>query len=119
ITLKQELVAQDPTEQIFYEIQPKELLSLQARLHSLEGLNERIVSNAYDLETEDVQSVIEETGSPAGWYPLIVNYDVLSSLSTDMGLPLLSHELLEDISTHERISVGEKELTRVKNNLRV
>ncbi len=46
INLKQDLVAQDPTEQIFYEIQSGEVLSLQAILHSLEGLNERIVSNA-------------------------------------------------------------------------
>ncbi len=65
-----------------------------------------------------MQSVIEETGSPAGWYPLIENYNALLPLSADICLPPLSQELLNDISTHERINVSDKELTRIKANLR-
>ncbi len=67
----------------------------------------------------DIQAVLEETGIPAGWFPLIERYDTLPTLSAHFNLPQLLQELLDYLETHERISLEDKELARIKANLRV
>ena len=56
-------------------------------LHALEGWNERLVFDAYELGPEDVQAVIDETGVPAGWNPLIVGYDALPEPPEGIEIP--------------------------------
>jgi len=46
-----------------------------AALHSLEGMINGLVCAAYELGREDWQSVLDETGTPAGHHALIGGYD--------------------------------------------
>jgi len=94
-------------------------LRISAVLHSIEGIIERKVCTAYNLSEDDIQAIIEDTGTPAGWYPLIVGYDALPTLPTDFDLPSLPRELLDYLIAHERISPDGKELARLKANLRM
>ena len=66
-----------------------------------------------------IQTIIDDTGTPAGWYPLIAGYDTLPTLPTDLDLPPLPQELLDYLATHERINLDDKELARIKANLRM
>jgi hypothetical protein len=50
-------------------------------LLALEGVAERTACDFYGLNSADIQSVLEETGSPAGWYPLLSGYDRIDGLS--------------------------------------
>ncbi len=121
IALKCMLVAHDPTEKRF-EISLNEtepFRALYTILHTLEGLNEKLVSQAYGLDGNDIQAILEETGTPVGWFPLIRGYDTLPILSTNIDLPPLPQELFDYLSTHERINPGDKELTRIQANLRM
>ena len=71
------------------------------------------------LDKGDTAAILEETGTPAGWYPLIVGYDTLATLPLNLDLPSLPQELLDHLATHERISLNTKELARIKVNLRM
>jgi hypothetical protein len=110
VRLKKLLVKEDPTERSFdpaavlmigdktagdtarTATEPKTVLAavttrLQraeetaALLHSIEGWNERLVCDLYGLDQDDVRTVTEETGTPAGWYPLISCYDHIPDAS--------------------------------------
>src|SRR5260370_27252666 len=118
IILKHHLIAQTLTERKFVNLSMEESYGIQTLLHSLEGLNEQVVSSAYVLEEADLEAVLEETGTPAGWYPFIFGYDTLPTLPTYFGLPPLPQEVLEYLVTHERISPADKELAGIKANLR-
>ena len=119
ISLKNILVCQDPIEQSFVNMLNEHSIRVQTALHSLEGLNEQLVSKAYELDIQDIQAVLEETGTPAGWYPLINGYDALPTIPADYDLPPLPQELLDYLTTHEHITPIDKELTRIKANLRM
>ena len=118
--LKRYLVALDVTEQSYAEkTSDTRLFPTQAVLHSFEGMNEQIVSRAYGLNKADIETVLEETGTPAGWYPLIAGYDTFPTLPGDLDLPPLRQGLLDYLTTHDRISPEGKELARIKANLRM
>lgn len=87
-------------------------------LHSIEGAIEQVACQAYDLSADTIQTIISDTGTPAGWYPLIAGYDTLPLFPADLDLPLLPQELFDYLETHRRIEPNEKELTRIKANLR-
>ncbi len=83
LDLKQALIATDLTERSFSGVvtdQPR-LEAVAATLHTLEGMNEREVFAAYGVAGSDMQAVLDETGIPAGWFPLIQGYDALQGLS--------------------------------------
>jgi len=120
IALKNYLVSQDPTEYSFASLSSEASLILtQALLHSLEGLNEQIVNNAYGLKAEDVRVVLEETGYPVGWYPLVKGYDTLTLFISNTELPPLPQELFSHLEAYERISPGDKEFAHIKTSLRM
>lgn len=124
IALKRRVIATDLTEREFdagavlfgtpanspksvLDVILAEMVSIEgsaAILHSLEGWNETLVVADYKLGKDDVQAVIEETGSPAGWYPLIANYDGLPDPPGDIQIPdgfraylsSLPHRVLSD-----------------------
>jgi len=85
VQLKRLLVGLNPIEASFnpnsYRASFRDVgLRASAYLHSFEGgIEKQIVSN-YSLDETDVKSVTDETGTPAGWFPLIEGYDDLTGL---------------------------------------
>ena len=118
ILLKGGLTKHNPIEKRFLEESEDQVIYIQALLHSLEGLNEQIVSDIYGLDEKDIQTIQEDTGIPAGWYPFLTGYDTLPILPTELNLPSLPQELFDYFAIHERISPDIKELVRLKSNLR-
>lgn len=86
-----------------------------ALLHTLEGYNETIVNGYYQISSSAVDALIEETGLPSGWYPLIQDYDTLPSSSTLSQLPNLH---LDSFSDHVRKPLSHQELAILKDSLR-
>ena len=52
-----------------------------------------------------IQTIINETGTPAGWYPLINGYDALPPLPANYNLLSLPQELLDYLVTLVRITL--------------
>ena len=94
-------------------------LYISSLLHTLEGVIEQAVCRAYNFSDLTIQTIMDETGIPADWYPLIIGYDTLPTILADFDLPLLPQELLDHLTTHEHISPKDKELARIKTNLRM
>jgi len=119
ITLKCMLVALDLTERRFEGVS-NELMNriIEVMLHSIEGFNEQLVSDSYELSEEDIQAILDETGTPAGWYPLVTGYHTLPILPIDLNLHSLPQELFYYLANHQRINPNEQELARIKSNLR-
>src|SRR5579875_671820 len=119
IELKKFLISQRLTEYRFEALSSEAIsLATQALLHTFEGFNEQVVNEAYMLDKGDTAAILEETGTPVGWYPLIADHDILPLLPVALDLPPLPQELFDYLETHERIQPDEKELTRIKADLR-
>jgi Eco57I restriction endonuclease. len=97
------------------EIQQQKLASI---LHTIEGVIEHNVIAAYCFSASTVSTILDETGTPAGWYPLIAGYDTLPALPDDIDIPQLTQEFFDYLAEHERIALDNSELTRIKANLR-
>jgi hypothetical protein len=83
--------------------------------HSLEGWNERLVCDAYGLDEGDIQQVTEETGTPAGWYPLIAGYDRLPDPPEGIELP---EGFAEYFAGLDRLQLSADDLSVLKARLR-
>jgi hypothetical protein len=130
IALKGKLVALDATERSFavpeYSGAPSltaahERVSIAAEavaavLHALEGISEREVFAAYGIEGDDLAAVLDETGTPAGWYPLIEGYDQLPPLPDGLEVPV---ELLKRIEEEPRKALSAADLSNLKARLQV
>lgn len=120
IQLKSLLVEQNMLEDTFTALPETPAYPIQATLHTLEGWNESAVCEIYQLSEQDRQAVIAETGTPAGWYPLIAGYDLLPNLADELeNAPTLPPGLVAYLARHERIYPTQQELTRLKAKLRV
>jgi len=118
--LKLSLISADQTEYAFQSIlKEPEMQLISAFLYTLEGFIEREVCEVYKLSSVAVETIINDTGTPAGWYPLIAGCDTLPILPANLDLPPLPQELFDYLETHERIQPDEKELARLKANLRM
>ena len=131
ISVKHHLVGRDITERSFTTLRVAENVASIAEadrkltdareaeaavLHALEGEAEREACAAYVLSEQDLAPVIEETGTPAAWFPLVVGYDALPPLSE----PLVSDEaLLSTLAAQERRILLASELVAVKQRLRL
>src|SRR6266487_624391 len=114
------IVSANQTEYGFQNIlEEHEEQVISALLHIIEGFIEKEVCRAYKLSSVAIQAIINDTGTPASWYPLITGYDALSALSANHDLPSLTQELLDYLTTHERITPVGKELASIKANLRI
>lgn len=113
VAIKATIVASDPTEASFRDSYAP--LSSIALLHALEGWNERLVFDAYELETDDVQAVLDETGFPAGWHPLIGGYDTFPEPPEEIEIP---KGLVDFLGTLERRELSAAELAALKARLR-
>lgn len=127
LALKRELVCLDPTERSYTPpvASASTLLAAWRRiaaategvaavLHTLEGISERNVFAAYGIEGDDLQTVLDETGTPAGWFPLIAGYDRIPELPPELAVP---PELLEPLDQHERRVLSPDELAGLKRRL--
>lgn len=121
IALKTTLVNKDLTELSFFDcigaISDCILSTnmIESVLHSAEGYNERLVTTSFALD-DDITAILEETGTPAGWYPLVSGYDALPEFPN--GLPPIPTSLSEHLISLLRVTPGAKDLMRLKNRLR-
>ncbi len=141
VGLKQWLAAQEPTERRFaavpleaggggsllarWQRTEDEVQAVQATLHALEGWNERLVCDAYELDEGDVQAVLDETGTPAGWFPLVAGYDTLPALpSTHANINMLaearagSGAFADYLRSLHRLTLAPDALAHLKARLR-
>lgn len=128
IFLKRQLVALDSTERTFGGIPVNggslaeawrklsdEAEAVAAVLHTLEGLSEREVLAAYGIAGEDLQAVLDETGTPAGWFPLISGYDKVPSLHQGLEVPV---EVFAPLANEPRQTLSPQELADLKRRVR-
>ena len=115
--LKADLTRLQPSERVFLgtAVEAREATPAPALLHALEGWNERLVFDAYELGAEDVQAVIDETGVPAGWSPLIAGYDRLPEAPDGIEIPA---GLADFLATLEHRQLSPAELAKTKARLR-
>jgi len=85
-------------------------------LHAMEGFSEREVFKAYGIKEGDLLAVLEETGIPAAWHPMIKGCDRLPELPN--GLPTIPQALVDHLKAHERVSPTPKALERIRDELR-
>lgn len=115
--LKEDLTSSDPVEWAFGSTtrqDPREVLATMAVLHTLEGWNERLVFDAYEIDSGDAKAVLDETGAPPGWYPLIAGYDDLPR-ANGVDFPV---GLAEFVQTIERRVLTTTQLAERKDLLR-
>ena len=86
--------SQSLTDRYFsYSPSPAQSLAVQRSLYgslayslTLEALQEHAVHKAYGLENKQVQLCFEETGTPSGFFPLLIGYDALPPLADRVAL---------------------------------
>ena len=118
LPLKKMIISRVIVERQYVPIEPLAPLSLEAVLHLVEGIINTVVAKTYALTEKNLRQVSDETGTPAGWYPLITGYGTLPTLPNNLDIPPLPQELFDYLAEHKRIAVGDKELIRIKNNLK-
>ncbi|HZC06805.1 MAG TPA: BREX-1 system adenine-specific DNA-methyltransferase PglX [Ktedonobacterales bacterium] len=132
IQLKQKQVRTDNTEYSFRaslvydarQTQVASAVSLSSQiadgelaiLHSAEGWSESLVAAELGLQSVDMATIFDETGTPAAYYPLLAGYDALPTLPAD--LPSVPQELLDYLATHQRLTLAPEALARLKDRLR-
>jgi hypothetical protein len=94
-----------------------------AILHTFEGLSEKLVFEAYGLGADDTTAVLDETGTPAGWFPLIQRYDQELDVRPDqlgkeqeLAIAALQEKALEGTEHREFLA---QELHDLKRRLRL
>jgi len=129
LALKQYLVAMKPMERSFCVASPTICTTLSAEhrqetngetavaavLHTLEGIIERKVFAAYGIEGDDMAAVLDETGTPAGWFPLIRGYDAAPQLPDGLSVP---DQALAPLAEEPRADLSDSRLLVVKRRLR-
>lgn len=98
-----------------FEISNLDYYKILAQLYATEGFLERTIYQNYKLNTFDISTIIKETGTIAGWHPLIKTYDTLPSLPAN--LPDILQEVLDYLAEHERLSLSSSDLTTLKEKL--
>jgi hypothetical protein len=118
--LKRLVLSSDPLQPDLIDLGPpgagRETGAAQALLHSLEGLNERLVFDAFGLDPLDASAVLDETGTPSGWYPLVMEYDTIPTAPAGVQIPV---ELTGYVATLERRTLSATELAGLKARLQL
>jgi hypothetical protein len=86
-------------------------------LNTTEAVVDNVTFTGIGL-VDSIDEVLAETGTPAGWHPLISGYDDLPALPDGLDLPPLPQEVHAYLAAHERRSPDAGELARIKANLR-
>lgn len=105
-------------DEVFSHNQVGDIRHIEAMLHTVEGAAEFFTACGFNLTPQDIQIVLEETGTPAGFHPLLAGYDALPELPTNLNLPPLPQEVIDYLTGHERIAPSSVELARIKAKLR-
>src|SRR5262249_31150887 len=84
-------------------------------LHAVEGLSERDVVTAYGIGGDDLDAVLDETGMPAGWFPLVAGYDAVPDPAPGLPDPA---EVLGPLRGLERRTLSTDALAELKRHLR-
>jgi len=122
IFLKSVLVSSEITERSFdphaFSQNPADLDSeaIAAVLPTVEGYSEKLVFDAYGLDADDTAAVIDETGTPAGWFPLLAGFEQIPPVPE--GLPAIPPEVVDHLGHHKRLTLADKELADVRSRLR-
>ena len=82
VELKKWIVARDIRERGFdpLPVSHERVAAVSSVLHAIEGICERKIFAAYRVADDDLRAVLDETGTPSGWFPLIAKYDGIPSL---------------------------------------
>ena len=118
VSLKRALVVADPLERSFFVASVADTdyqRRLQLILHSIEAILEVRVAHLFNLSRDDISQIVDETGTPAGWFPLIDGYDALPPLHE--GLPEIPPEAIEFLRTHDRRNFESQDLSYLKQRL--
>src|SRR6266508_6190133 len=74
--LKRVLISGYPIERNFLSSLPTRIEQcIAALLHATEAIIEQKVSKSYFLSKESIETIFTDTGTPAGFHPLISGYD--------------------------------------------
>lgn len=127
--LKKVEVSTNPTEYDFCELswiplrlgnslleEDNLVLYLKALRHTAEGILDKLITGSTALTEAEISLMCDDTGTPSGWYPFIASYDALPELPHT--LPPIPTELLNTLTTHDRIPLSAEELSLTKNRLR-
>lgn len=116
LALKKHTTGVDPREQSFsgfhisgstltkaWQRLSDQMEAVDAVLHSLEGLSEREVFTAYAIGDNNLQAILDETGVPVGWYPVLTGYGAIPPLPVAVSieralLDLLARRELQTLS---------------------
>lgn len=128
VALKRGIVALDPIERSFGGLPVRgaslteawrnlanEADAVASVLHTLEARSEREVFSAYGIADADLQAVVDETGTPAGWFPLIAGYDQVPLLSSGLEIPA---GFLEPLACEPRRTLPTGDLDGIRRKLR-
>jgi len=91
------------------------LYSIEAALHTIEGYLENTVFNSIKFHHDAYQNILNEMGMPAGWFPLILGYDIISS--SDDGFEF-SPEITTFLINLDRLAPGPEKFLIIKKRLR-
>jgi len=97
------------------ENKQKYLNQVTTVLHTIEGILDQFYCDQFRLSESVRMEICEDTGTPAGWFPLIAGYDALPPLPE--GLPDIPTEVLDYLGKHKRLAPDDQELTAIKNRL--
>jgi hypothetical protein len=121
VLLKRSIVARKITELDFNDyISASTTLAnpIDSVLHLLEGFVEKKLQQSFSLSQKTIEQILDETGTPAGFHPLLAGYDALPDLPADLDLPPLPQEVIDYLAAHQRIVPPPAELRRIKARLR-
>ena len=91
-------------------------LITSTKLHMTEGILEKILLSEVDISIQETQNILEETGIPSGWLPLLPNYDSLLGIFD--GTDEISTQLANQLETHERCKLSASEINQKISQLR-
>lgn len=122
--LKAEIISRIPTERRFIPRAPRgttlvdafnddtnQVEVLSSLLLFVEGISETAVVEAYAIGAEDRAAICEETGAPAGWYPLLMGYE---SLPPAQSIAQLPPEITSEVLGLRRQAIDEDQMRILK-----
>ena len=84
------------------------------KLHTIEGVIEEQIAELNEIRGKDLSAILDELGTPGGFYPLIEGYDAIPK--TD--ICEIPKEAVEYLQKHERINPSGEENEKIKSRLR-
>jgi hypothetical protein len=114
----------DLTERLFDSISLKlfnakrgiRIIAHNAVMHTTEAFIDDATFSGFDLPIDVRNEVLNETGLPAGFFPLIKDYDAIPELPDS--LPSVTEEVIDYLAARKRITMGPDKLLQTKTRLR-